>query len=73
MEKKKFLILVREHQKLIYKICNCYCLNPENRKDLQQEIVLQLWKSFGKFDGSVKISTWIYRIALNLDDGSVNF
>jgi len=32
---------------------------------LQQEILLQLWKSFSKFDGRVKISTWIYRIALN--------
>lgn len=31
----------------------------------QQEILIQLWNSFSKFDGRVKISTWIYRIALN--------
>lgn len=65
MENNKFISIIREHRKLIYKICYCYCSNPENRKDLQQEIFLQLWKSFDKFDGHVKISTWIYRIALN--------
>lgn len=65
MENNEFISIIREHRKLIYKICYCYCSNLENRKDLQQEIFLQLWKSFDKFDGHVKISTWIYRIALN--------
>ncbi len=32
---------------------------------MEQEILLQLWKSFKNFDGRVKISTWIYKIALN--------
>jgi RNA polymerase sigma-70 factor (ECF subfamily) len=35
------------------------------RNDLFQEIVLQLWKSFGTFRGEAKITTWMYRIALN--------
>ncbi len=65
MEKDKFISVVKENQKLIYKICCSYCSNQENRKDLEQEILLQLWSSFSKFDGRVKISTWIYRIALN--------
>lgn len=65
MEHNNFLSIVQEHQKLIYKICYCYCSNPDNRKDLQQEILIQLWRSFDKFDGRVKMSTWIYRIALN--------
>lgn len=50
---------------MIYKICSTYCPDNEDRKDLQQEILLQLWNSFDKFDGRVKMSTWIYRIALN--------
>jgi RNA polymerase sigma-70 factor (ECF subfamily) len=37
----------------------------EVRNDLFQEIVLQLWKSFPTFRGEAKISTWMYRIALN--------
>ena len=65
MEKEKFIAVIKEHQKLIYKICYSYCADAENRKDLQQEILLQLWHAFSKFDGRVKISTWIYRIALN--------
>jgi RNA polymerase sigma-70 factor, ECF subfamily len=39
--------------------------DPEVRNDLFQEIVLQLWKSFPSFRGEAKISTWMYRIALN--------
>lgn len=65
MDKDKFISVVKDNKNLIYKICYSYCSNPENRKDLQQEILLQLWNSFEKFDGRVKISTWIYRIALN--------
>lgn len=65
MEKDKFISVIKDHQKLIYKICNTYCSNAYHRKDLQQEILLQLWRSFSKFDGRVKMSTWIYRIALN--------
>ncbi|WP_282147552.1 RNA polymerase sigma factor [Algibacter lectus] len=65
VEKDKFISVIKDNQNLIYKICYSYCSNSENRKDLQQEILLQLWNSFSKFDGRVKISTWIYRIALN--------
>jgi RNA polymerase sigma factor (sigma-70 family) len=65
VEKDKFVSVIKDHQNLIFKICHSYCPNPENRKDLQQEIFLQLWRSFAKFDGRVKLSTWIYRIALN--------
>jgi RNA polymerase sigma factor (sigma-70 family) len=65
VEKDQFVSVMKEHQNLIFKICHTYCANKENRKDLQQEIFIQLWKSFKKFDGRVKISTWIYKVALN--------
>lgn len=65
MEKDKFISVIKDYQNLIYKICYSYCSDTENRKDLQQEILLQLWNSFSKFDGRAKLSTWIYRIALN--------
>src|ERR1035437_6969852 len=65
VEKDKFISVIKENQNLIYKICYSYCSNSENRKDLQQEILLQLWNSLSKFDGRAKLSTWIYRIALN--------
>lgn len=39
--------------------------DPDVRNDLFQEIVFQLWKSFSSFRGEAKITTWMYRIALN--------
>jgi RNA polymerase sigma factor (sigma-70 family) len=65
VEKDRFISIIKDNQNLIFKICYSYCSDSENRKDLQQEVLMQLWNSFSKFDGRVKISTWIYRIALN--------
>lgn len=64
-DEKKFVELINDHQGLIYKVCIMYENDPEVRNDLFQEIVLQLWKSFPTFRGESKISTWMYRIALN--------
>ncbi len=50
---------------MLYKVCNLYCHTQFDRQDLFQEIVIQLWKSFPKFRGDSKFSTWLYRIALN--------
>lgn len=64
-EEKKFIDLIDQHQGLIYKVCIMYENDPEARNDLFQEIILQLWKSFSTFRGESKITTWMYRIALN--------
>lgn len=64
-EEKRFINLINEHQGLIHKVCFMYENDPDTRNDLFQEIVLQLWKSFNSFRGEAKISTWMYRIALN--------
>lgn len=58
--------MLNQHKKIVFKVCNSYCKDPESRKDLTQEIVIQLWKSFKKYDSQYKISTWMYRIALNV-------
>lgn len=64
--KEQFIGLIEEHKLIIYKICNSYCKNTSDRDDLVQEITYQLWKSFTHFNGSVKFSTWMYRVALNV-------
>jgi RNA polymerase sigma factor (sigma-70 family) len=61
-----FQTLVEEHKKILYKVCNSYCRNRDDREDLAQEIIIQLWQSFGKFDERCRFSTWMYRIALNV-------
>lgn len=60
-----FLELIHRHQSIIHKICFVYCNNKTDREDLQQEIILQLWKSFPSFQETAAFSTWMYRVALN--------
>jgi len=60
-----FLKIVEENQDIIYKVCKMYRDSREDQEDLFQEIVFQLWKSYPKFREESKVSTWMYRIALN--------
>ena len=61
-----FQDLVEQHKKVLYKVCSAYCRDRHSREDLAQEILVQLWRSFEKFDGRCQFSTWMYRIALNV-------
>ncbi len=61
-----FLSVLEHNMGILYKVANSYCKNADDRKDLIQEMILQLWKSFGKYNSQYKHSTWIYRIALNV-------
>jgi RNA polymerase sigma factor (sigma-70 family) len=63
---ERFQTMVDQHKKILYKVCNSYCRNRDDRDDLAQEIIIQLWRSFGKFDERYRFSTWMYRIALNV-------
>jgi RNA polymerase sigma-70 factor (ECF subfamily) len=38
---------------------------PEDREDLEQEIIFQLWRSYDRYKGDSKFSTWMYRVAIN--------
>ena len=61
-----FLAIIQANRGIIYKVANAYCKDAENRKDLVQEIIVQLWKSFDNYSDRYQYSTWIYRIALNV-------
>ncbi|MEO1451726.1 MAG: sigma-70 family RNA polymerase sigma factor [Bacteroidota bacterium] len=63
--KESFLDMISTHQGLIYRVVKLYRTHPADQEDLFQEIVLQLWKSYAQFRGEAKVSTWMYRIALN--------
>lgn len=64
-KEKDFSKLVKENQGLIIKVARMYTNTPDDQQDLFQEIVLQLWRSYDTFKGNSKISTWMYRVALN--------
>ncbi len=64
-KQQAFTEVIKENQGLIFKITSVYTNSKEDQKDLYQEIIYQLWKSFKTFKGNSKISTWMYRVALN--------
>lgn len=51
---------------MLYKVAGAYCADPEDRRDLVQEIVVQLWRSYPRYDERLKFSTWMYRIGMNV-------
>ncbi|MCC5612750.1 sigma-70 family RNA polymerase sigma factor [Nostoc sp. CHAB 5834] len=63
---ERFLIVLQNHKGIIYQIARTYCPDAEDRQDLVQDIVLQLWKAFDTYSNHYQYSTWIYRIALNV-------
>jgi len=62
---KAFIELIRENERLIYRVCSIYVSDEFPIADLYQEVVYNLWKGFPKFRNECSISTWMYRIALN--------
>jgi len=63
--KERFLKTIDMHQSIIHKIVSFYVSDQEEKKDLFQEILLQLWRSFPSFEQRSSITTWMYRVALN--------
>jgi RNA polymerase sigma-70 factor (ECF subfamily) len=64
-QKDQFLDILERNIGIIIKIARAYSKTLHDKEDLINDITLELWKSFGRFKGDSKISTWIYRIALN--------
>ncbi len=62
---KLFKQWLGEHKGLMFKVVKAYAASPQDRDDLFQEILLQLWSSIRSFQGNAKETTWIYRVALN--------
>lgn len=65
MDNEEFLNTVNSNQGIIHKVCRIYCDTPEDREDLFQEIVAQLWRSYPAFRNESKVSTWMYKVSLN--------
>lgn len=62
----RFSALLEQHRGIVGKVAGTYCWNPDDRDELSQEIVTQLWRAFPKYDDAYVFSTWMYRVALNV-------
>jgi RNA polymerase sigma-70 factor (ECF subfamily) len=65
-QEDRFLSVLEKHKGILYKVATSYCKDSEDRKDLVQEMVYQLWRSFDNYNEQYKYSTWIYRVAINV-------
>ncbi|MEL6637787.1 MAG: sigma-70 family RNA polymerase sigma factor [Bacteroidota bacterium] len=61
-----FIQTIQQYRGILYKAAALYTDRPEDREDLMQEILYQLWKSYGSFRQEAARSTWIYRVAMNV-------
>ena len=61
-----FQDIIEQHKGILFKVARAYCQNEEDRQDLIQEMMIQIWQSVHKYNDQFKISTWLYRISLNV-------
>lgn len=66
MSKDFFKSYVDENIALINHLCRAYANHQEELKDLIQEVTLQLWRSHQSYKGKAALSTWVYRVTLNV-------
>jgi RNA polymerase sigma-70 factor (ECF subfamily) len=62
----EFTAHLEAHKAILLKVANAYSRDREDRLDLVQKMTAQLWRSFDRFDGRARFSTWMYRVALNV-------
>lgn len=65
MTESEFIANIKEHQRIVHKICALYATTPDDREDLFQEILMQAWKAAPQYRGAAQFSTWLYKIGLN--------
>ena len=61
-----FQEIIERHKGILFKVARVYCRNENDRQDLIQEMMIQIWQSVHKYNDQFKISTWLYRISLNV-------
>lgn len=64
-QKRIFDEWLAAHRRLLFKVVHAYAFTAHDREDLFQEIVTQVWSSIPRFRGEAKVTTWLYRVALN--------
>lgn len=65
-QKRNFEVVIEQHKGILFKIARAYCADNQDRQDLLQEMMIQIWQSLHKYNRHYNISTWVYRIALNV-------
>ena len=65
MKQQPFLALVEEHAGAINRVCRSFCHTAEDREDLRQDIIMNLWLGWSRYRPAAKPVTWVWRVAVN--------
>jgi RNA polymerase sigma factor (sigma-70 family) len=63
---QRFLADLNPHKAMLYQVANAYCGRREDRGDLIQDMIVELWRAYPRFDGRAAFSTFLHRIAVNV-------
>lgn len=64
-KERSFIELTDRYKEIIAKVCYLYTSPSVSFDDLYQETLINIWQGMESFRGEAKISTWIYRTAIN--------
>ena len=63
---EQFHEIITQHKGIFLKIARTYCRNEEDKQDLVQEMMIQVWRGLPRYDSKYPVSTWLYRVVLNV-------
>lgn len=61
-----FLQAVEQNQLKLLRICSVYAEDADDKKDLFQESLINIWQAMPSFEGQASLSTWMFRVTLNV-------
>ena len=64
-DQKAFKLLVDTYQVMVVNTCHAFIHDRDEAEDIAQDVFIQVFESLGKFRFESKLSTWLYRIAVN--------
>ncbi len=65
-KKATFIEIIEKYRGILYKVITMYCTEDDDKKDLEQEILIQIWKSLDTYNDKYAMTTWLYRISMNV-------
>jgi RNA polymerase sigma-70 factor (ECF subfamily) len=65
-EREAFDVIVERHRRSVYQVCYRFVNNHEDASDLAQDAFVRAWRGIQNFKGQSALSTWLYRIAVNV-------
>lgn len=64
--REAFDVLVERHRRNVYLLCYRFVGNQEDASDLTQDVFVRAFKGLAKFKNESQLSTWLYRVGVNV-------